>query len=94
MPAENELVSKLKADLKTAMRDRAKDKVAALRLILAVLQNLRIAKRAALTDEEVVAALQKEAKKRVEAKAIYDQAGRPDLAAIEERELKIIRRWL
>ncbi|PIP88200.1 glutamyl-tRNA amidotransferase, partial [Candidatus Beckwithbacteria bacterium CG22_combo_CG10-13_8_21_14_all_01_47_9] len=66
----------------------------ALRLILAVLQNLRIAKRAALSDEEIVATLQKEAKKRVEAKAIYEKAGRQDLAAIEERELKIIRQWL
>jgi len=76
------------------MRERNTDKVGALRLILAVVQNLRIAKRENLTDEEVIAALQKEAKKRVEAKVIYEKAGRAELAAIEDRELKIIRQWL
>ncbi len=96
MPKEagNELVIKLKAALKAAMKVKDRETVGALRLILAVLQNLRIAKRADLTDEEVTAALQKEAKKRVESKAIYEQAGRLELAAIEARELKIIRQWL
>ncbi|MDZ4229046.1 MAG: GatB/YqeY domain-containing protein [Patescibacteria group bacterium] len=88
------LVDKLNSALKTAMRERSADKVAALRLILAGLQNLRIAKREDLTDEEVISALQKEVKKRVEAKVIYEKAGRVELAAIEDRELKIIRQWL
>lgn len=88
------LADRLNQALKEAMKVKDRATVGALRLILAVLQNLRIAKRADLTDEEVTAALQKEAKKRVEAKAIYDQAGRMELAAIEEFELKIIRQWL
>lgn len=96
MPKEtgNEPVVKLTAALKTAMRARDRETAAALRLVLAALQNLRIAKRAELTDEEVTVVLQKEAKKRVEAKAIYEKAGRAELAAIEEFELKIIRQWL
>jgi len=96
MPKEagNELLDKLTAALKTAMKAKDRETAMALRLVLAVLQNLRIAKRAALTDEEVTAALQKEAKKRTESKAIYEQAGRSELAAIEEREFKIIRQWL
>lgn len=96
MPKEagNKLQEKLTNALKAAMRARDRETAAALRLVLAALQNLRIAKRADLTDEEVLMALQKEAKKRVEAKAIYDKAGRPELAAIEESELKIIRQWL
>ena len=88
------LSDKLSQALKEAMKAKDGETVGALRLILAVLQNLRIAKRAALSDEEVLAVLQKEAKKRVEAKAIYEKAGRQDLAVIEERELKIIRQWL
>lgn len=96
MPKEtgNKLQEKLTSALKTAMRARDRKTAAALRLVLAALQNLRIVKRADLTDEEVTAVLQKEAKKRVEAKAIYDKAGRPELAAIEELELKIIHQWL
>ena len=88
------LSDKLSQALKEAMKAKDGETVGALRLILAVLQNLRIAKRAALSDEEVLAVLQKEAKKRVEAKAIYEKAGRQDLAAIEARELRIIRQWL
>jgi len=88
------LTDKLSQALKAAMKAKDGETVGALRLILAVLQNLRIAKRAALSDEEIVATLQKEAKKRVEAKAIYEKAGRQDLAVIEARELKIIRQWL
>lgn len=96
MPKEtgNELAVKLTAALKTAMKAKDRETAAALRLVLAALQNLRIAKRAELTDEEVTAVLQKEAKKRVEAKTIYEKAGRAELAAIEEFELKIIRQWL
>lgn len=96
MPKEagNKLQEKLSSALKVAMRARDRETASALRLVLAALQNLRIAKRAELTDEEVLTALQKEVKKRVEAKAIYDKAGRPELAAIEEFELKLIRQWL
>lgn len=96
MPKEtgNKLQEKLTAALKAAMRARDRETAGALRLVLAALQNLRIAKKADLTNEEITAVLQREAKKRVEAKAIYDKAGRSELAAIEEFELKIIRQWL
>ena len=96
MPKEtgNELVVKLTAALKTAMKAKDRETAAALRLVLAALQNLRIAKRAELTDEEVTAALQKETKKRVEAKAIYEKAGRAELAEKEAFEMKIIKDFL
>lgn len=88
------LVDKLNTALKTAMRDRVKDKVAALRLILAAAQNQEIAKRAPLTDEEMIALLRIEAKKRQEALDIFNQAKRQELAQKEAFELKIIREFL
>lgn len=94
MPAENELVSKLKADLKTAMRSRAKEKTAALRLIIAAVENKEIAKRAPLTNEETIDLLKTEAKKRQESLDIYQKANRQELAQKEAFELKLIQEFL
>jgi uncharacterized protein YqeY len=47
-----------------------------------------------LTDDEVVAVLQSEAKKRGESAEVYDQAGRAELAAKERAELEVIERYL
>lgn len=76
------------------MRDRQPDRVAALRLILAVIQNQEIAKRAPLADEEVARLLKAEAKKRQDAFEIYEKAKRQELAQKEEFELKIINEFL
>lgn len=88
------LLAGLTTALKTALKARDRETAAALRLVLAGLQNLKIAKRGDLTDEEVRTALIKEAKKRAEAQEIYRRAGREDLAAKEEFEAKLIRQWL
>ena len=88
------LAQKINTALKTAMSERNSGKIAALRLILAVIQNQEIAKRAPLTDEETIALLKTEAKKRQEALEIYQKAKRQELAQKEEFELKIIKEFL
>lgn len=47
-----------------------------------------------LSDDQVVAVLQAEAKKRSEAAEIYAQAGRTDAAAKEKSELAVLERYL
>lgn len=47
-----------------------------------------------LSDGQVVAVLQAEAKKRSEAAEIYAQAGRTDAAAKEKSELAVLERYL
>jgi uncharacterized protein YqeY len=47
-----------------------------------------------LSDDQVVAVLQAEAKKRSEAAEIYAQAGRTDAAAKEKAELAVLERYL
>ena len=88
------LAQKINTALKTAMRERDKDKVAALRLILAVVHNQEIAKKAPLTDEEMIALLKTEAKKRQEALEIYLKNERQELAQKEAFELKLIKTFL
>ena len=47
-----------------------------------------------LTDDQAIAVLQSEAKKRAEAAEIYEQAGRAESAAKERAELAVIERYL
>lgn len=66
-----------------------------LRLIKAALKNHEIEIREGiLSDAQTLAVLMKEAKKRKESITLYNQGNRPELAAIEEAELKIISEYL
>lgn len=88
------LLEKLQEDLKQATLSRDEAKVSTLRLALAEIHNAQIAKGAGLSDQEVVAVLQKEAKKRREAMAGFESAGRRELVQKEEAELKILESYL
>jgi uncharacterized protein YqeY len=47
-----------------------------------------------LSDDEVLKVVAKEAKKRKESSAAYTDAGRPELAAVEEAELVVLEGYL
>src|SRR5258708_30515790 len=71
------LFEKLNSDLKAAMKGGNKERVEVLRFLLAGLQAAQKEKSmkepgAALTDEEVISNLQKEAKRRKEAIDLFD----------------------
>ncbi|MEY4161449.1 MAG: hypothetical protein RI939_178 [Actinomycetota bacterium] len=67
-----------------------------LRMALAAVTNAEVAGDEAveLSDDQVVAVLQAEAKKRSEAAEIYAGAGRTDAAAKERAELAVLERYL
>lgn len=88
------MLEKIEADLKTAMLAREQDTVTTLRGLKSAIRNVEIDTRTTLTDEQSVAVLQKEAKRRREAQAMYEQAGETDRAANEARELAIIEGYL
>jgi uncharacterized protein YqeY len=79
----------IKADLTVAMRAGAKQKVGALRLVLAELQ--RAAKEG---EHDELAVLRRERKRRLEAARAYREGGREDLADAEEAEAKLIDEYL
>lgn len=92
----SELKDRLHADLTTAMKQRDELTAATLRMALTAVTNEEVAGTAAreLSDDEVVAVLSKEAKKRREAAEAYDGAGRPELAERERAELGVLTGYL
>ena len=77
-----------------AMKARRGDEVAALRLALSALKSAAIDARKDLSDQEAVAVLQREARKRREAEQAYRDAGRPERADREAFEREVIERFL
>jgi uncharacterized protein YqeY len=90
----------LKDTLQTALTDaiRARDEVATatLRMALAAITTEEVAGKVAkdLTDDQTIAVLSREAKKRREAAEAYDGAERPELAARERAELAVLEGYL
>ena len=90
------LKERLTGDLHTAMKAREETTTSTLRMALAAVRNAEVAGKAAreLSDDEVLAVLTKEAKKRREAADAYAQAGRTELVEREHAELEILNRYL
>jgi uncharacterized protein len=84
--------------LKQAMKARDERRVSTLRLVNAAIKNADIevetAKKPALSDEDLLALLQKMIKQRQESLEIYQKAGRSELAEKEQGEIEIIRGYL
>lgn len=81
-------------DMKTAMRNQDKERLATIRLILAACKQREVDERIELTDEHVLAILDKMVKQRRESIAQYESGNRPDLAAKEKSEILIIQQYL
>lgn len=92
----SELKSQLRADMTAALKAKDTLRLSTLRMLLAAIQNAEVAGDAAreLSDDDVIAVLQKEAKKRNESAVIYEQNGRGELAANERAEGEIIEEYL
>lgn len=88
------MLDKIQNDLRQAQLEREEIKVSTLRLLLSEINNARIAKGSDLSQEETVAVIQKEIKKRKEAAAGFRSGGREDQAVKEENEAKVLQRYL
>jgi uncharacterized protein YqeY len=88
--------SRLQSDLTASMKARDELTTSTIRMLRAAIMNAEVAGSEAieLTDEQAIAVLQSEAKKRAEAADVYEQAGRADSAAKERAELVVIERYL
>jgi uncharacterized protein YqeY len=78
----------------TAMRDGDSQKRDTLRMVVAAAQNAAKDKRAPLDDEEALAVVTREVKKRRESIQAYRSAGRDDLAEVEQAEIDILAPYL
>lgn len=83
--------------LKEAMKKGDSGRVETLRMLQASIKNLEIEKRAKgaeLTEDDVIAIIRKEVKKRKESSDIYRNAGREDLAVKEDAEAALLEEYL
>ena len=90
------LKDQLQSDLTTAIKSRDEVTAATIRMALTAITNEEVSGKEAraLSDDDVLTVLGREAKKRREAAEAYDAASRPELADRERAELEVIARYL
>ena len=90
----SDLKHRINEDVKTAMRGKEKDRLAALRLVTAAIKQREVDERISLDDAQVMAVLNKMAKQHRDSIEQYSAAGRKDLVEREQFELDIILGYL
>ena len=88
------LKDRIQDDMKTAMRAKDKERLGAIRLILAAVKQREVDERIELNDVQVLGVLEKRIQQRRESLAQYQSAGREDLAARESFEIEVIQSYL
>lgn len=80
--------------MKTAMRAQDKARLAVIRLMLAAVKQIEIDKRIELSDDEILAVLDKMLKQRRESIVQYEKGNRQDLADQEKFEIDLIQTYM
>ncbi|MBP9738131.1 GatB/YqeY domain-containing protein [Candidatus Saccharibacteria bacterium] len=91
------LKSRIEGDLKTAMLSGDSIRVGTLKMVKSAILYKEVEldeREQGLQDEQVIAVLVKESKKRLEAATMYTDAGRTEQAAAEQTEFEIISEYL
>ena len=88
------LKERITEDMKSAMRAGEKDRLAAIRLILAAIKQREVDERIELDDGQVLAVLEKMMKQRKDSVSQYVAAQREDLAEVERAEMAVIETYL
>ena len=89
-----DLKTQINDDVKTAMREKDKARLATLRLITAAIKQKEVDERTELNDEQVVAILEKMLKQRKDSIEQFEKAGRTELADQEKSEIEIIQVYM
>ena len=92
----SQLLEQLRTDLNAAMKSRDQVTTSTIRMVLSAIQVASVAgdEAADLSDQEIIAVLRSEAKRRVEAAELYEQAGRTEQALAEKSEREVIEKYL
>ncbi|MEC7875947.1 MAG: GatB/YqeY domain-containing protein [Pseudomonadota bacterium] len=89
-----DIKTQISDDIKEAMRQRDKERLAALRLILASFKQKEIDERIELKDEHSIAILNKMVKQHCDSIEQFGKANRDDLIKKEQQELDVIESYL
>tara|TARA_B100000900_G_scaffold42649_1_gene31751 strand:+ start:7869 stop:8327 length:459 start_codon:yes stop_codon:yes gene_type:complete len=88
------LVARIKASMKEAMKARAKERLATIRLIQAEFKRVEVDERIEIDDTRALAIMDKMVKQRRDSISQFESAGRDELAAIERAEISVIQEFL
>ena len=88
------IYQQVSAEVKTAMKSRDRDRLAALRLIMSEFKNVEVNERIELDDARILQILDKMTKQRKDSHQQFADAGRDDLADREALEISIIAEFL
>lgn len=88
------LTATIKDAVKAAMRAKDKQRLGTLRLVTAEFKRVEVDERIEIDDERALIILDKMGKQRRDSIAQYMDAGREDLAAVEQSEIDVISEFL
>lgn len=94
MASGNELKQKLNDDLRQALREGDKPKIATIRLLLSAIKNAEIARIGALEEGDIFGVIAKEVKQRQESIEAFKKGNRADLVAQEGAEMAVLQAYL
>ena len=94
MTDSENLVARIKASTKEAMKAREKERLATIRLIQAEFKRVEVDERIEIDDARALAIMDKMVKQRRDSISQFESAGRGELAAIERAEINVIQEFL
>lgn len=93
--ATSDIVSRMRADLNDAIRQRDQVRMDTIRMALDGFTQEEVARsRAALSEQDRIAILDKQVKQRIEAAEIFKNAGRDELYQKETRQAEILKGYM
>ena len=88
------LKTKISDDMKAAMRAKESERLATIRLLQAAIKQKEVDERIELTDDQVLAVIDKMVKQRKDSITQFEAGGRQDLADIEKAELVVLSAYM
>lgn len=92
--ADHPLKARITEAMKDAMKARAKERLAAIRLILTEFKKIEVDERIDVDDTRALSVMEKMIKQRRESIKQYEAGGRPELAANEQAEIDVIQEFM
>ncbi len=92
--SDQSLTERIRADMKSAMRAKDKDRLGTIRLIQAEFKRIEVDERIEIDDARALAVLDKMVKQRRDSAQQFQDAGRDELAAKENAEIDVLQEYL
>lgn len=90
----SDLKAQLTQEMKACMKAGDKKRLGVIRSMLAAIKQVEVDSQKQLSDDDIIAVLDKQVKQRRDSIEQYENAGRPELAEQERYEMEVIQEFL